>query len=250
MKSIVFFDLDDTLAVSKQPIEDVTAEALSQLLSVTKVGIATGGAIPQIKKQVIDRLPVNSKLENLYCFCQNAASCYSYKGDTLTQLYSFDLSEVEAVQITSALEKVIEETGVVKNEESYGPRIENRGAQVSFSALGQQAPPEKKKNWDPDQKKRLMLRELLAPKLLAFDIGIGGGTTLDITRKGINKTYAMKWTTENLNISISDMLYVGDALFPGGNDYVVVSTGIQTVQTSGPSETVAIIKTIITDYNQ
>ena len=82
------------------------------------------------------------------------------------------------------------------------------------------------------------------------DISIGGATTLDVTKKGINKTYAMKWIQENLNIAIDEMVYVGDALFPGGNDAVVIPTGIPTIQTSGPMETLSIIESIIQKHGE
>jgi hypothetical protein len=41
------------------------------------------------------------------------------------------------------------------------------------------------------------------------------------------------------------MLYIGDALFPGGNDEVVKETGIETRQTSGPEETARIIRELL-----
>lgn len=247
MTSIAFFDLDDTLAISKQPIQEAQARSLSDLLAVMKGAIVSGAKPEQMEKQVIERLPEGTNLDNLYCFTQSAAGCYKYEGGRMVEVYAFPLTEEEKGHIITSINKVLEDTQIVAHEMSYGERIEDRGAQVSFSALGQMAPPDVKKVWDPNQEKRKMLRNRLIPLIPGFDIGIGGGTTLDITRAGINKTYAMKWATEHLGIPIEDMVYVGDALFPGGNDNVVVSTGIKTIQTSGPEETSEIIQTIIND---
>jgi hypothetical protein len=40
---------------------------------------------------------------------------------------------------------------------------------------------------------------------------------------------------------------VGDALFRGGNDYIMRSTGIRCIFVSGPDETKTLIKRIIED---
>lgn len=250
MTKIALFDLDDTLSKSKQTVEKNMAEVFTQLLAVMPAGIVTGAKFEQIKKQFIDELPDSANLSNLYCFTQNAASCYAYSEGTFTPLYSFSFTEAESKTIIDALINVIDETQVVNNEPSYGERIENRGSQITFSALGQAAPGELKKVWDPNQSKRIMLRDKLLERIPNFDIGIGGGTSLDITKKGINKTYAMKWIVENLSITIPEMVYVGDALFPGGNDAVVIPTGIPTIQTSGPEETITIIQRIIDDSQE
>lgn len=245
MTKIALFDLDDTLSKSKQTVEKDMATIYTELLDVMPAGIVTGAKFEQIKKQFIDELPPTANLQNLYCFTQNAASCFAYNAGAFSPLYSFAFTDDEAKTIIDALNKVITETGIVDNEPSHGERIENRGSQITFSALGQAAPGDLKKVWDPDQAKRIMLRNKLLEIIPQFDIGIGGGTSLDITQKGINKTYAMKWITENLSIPVAEMVYVGDALFPGGNDAVVIPTGIPTIQTSGPTETLDIIRKII-----
>jgi HAD superfamily hydrolase (TIGR01484 family) len=245
MIKIALFDMDDTLSASKQPIEVDMGIQFAKLLSHMKAGVVTGAKFEQIEKQFIEKLPEDTNLDNLYCFTQNAASCYARINGAFTQIYSFMFSEEEAQKIIQALEHAVAVTHIVDNEPSFGPRIENRGSQITFSALGQSAPPELKKVFDRDQTKRTLVRNALVTALPNVDIGIGGGTSIDITKKGINKTYAVKWVTENLDIKIDEMVYVGDALFPGGNDAVVISTGISTIQTSGPTETISIIDRIL-----
>ncbi len=242
---IVLFDLDDTLSKSKEPATKEMGQIFAQLLSVTKAGIVSGARFEQIESQFIASLPEGANLDNLYCFSQNAASCYARKDGVFTQLYSFTFSDNEAADIMSEIEQVLNETHMLDNEPSFGPRIENRGSQITLSALGQQAPGDLKKLFDPQQEKRKILRNLLVTRLHNVDIGIGGGTSVDITKKGINKTYAVYWTKDNLNIPIENMAYIGDALFEGGNDAVVIQTGITTIATTGPDETITIIKKLL-----
>jgi HAD superfamily hydrolase (TIGR01484 family) len=128
---------------------------------------------------------------------------------------------------------------------TYGPVFENRGSQLTFSALGQKAPLRFKQKWDPNQQKRLRMRRLLRKQLPNFEISIGGTTSIDVTRKGVNKTLCVEKLRERLSAERKDMLFVGDALFKGGNDYIMKSTGIRCISVSGPKETKKLIRRII-----
>jgi hypothetical protein len=112
-----------------------------------------------------------------------------------------------------------------------------RGTQVTFSALGQMAPKELKKKWNPDYKKRLKIKKALENYIPEFQINIRGTTSIDITKKGIDKVYAINQIEKHLNILKEEMLFVGDAIFPGGNDYPVKQVGIDCIEVSGPDET-------------
>ncbi len=50
---------------------------------------------------------------------------------------------------------------------------------------------------------------------------------------------------EILSISIPEMLYIGDALFPGGNDAPARETGVICIQVRDPDETKRVIETAI-----
>lgn len=241
----VMFDLDDTLTESKQQVSEVMVPHFTKLLSVVPVAIVSGAKFEQQLHQFIEHLPKDAKFENLYSFPQNATKCLLFDGTSWVEQYSFSLSDDEATKIINALNKVLEETKIVEGEPSFGERIENRGAQVTFSALGQEAPIDLKRVWDKDGAKRKGLKVLLDELLPEFEIVIGGGTSIDITKKGLNKTYAVKWLSEKLSLPISEMVYVGDSLFPGGNDSVVIQTGVPVIPTKNPEETVEIIDSLI-----
>lgn len=244
-KAIVF-DLDQTLAESKQPLSPSMAEVLGQLLTHTNVAIASGGALPQFTSQVVEKLPADAHLEHLYLLPTSGAALFEFRHDTWEKVYEERLPEGEALRIEEVVRKVVEDTGVVDlSTPAHGERIEDRGSQVSFSALGQKAPIDEKKAWDPDKSKRQTLRDALQAALPEYSVAMGGSTTIDITQKHINKAFGVKQLAKHLGISIPDMLYVGDELEEGGNDAVVIPTGIPTRTVANPEETESWLRTLL-----
>ncbi|HEY4489379.1 MAG TPA: HAD-IIB family hydrolase [Candidatus Paceibacterota bacterium] len=240
--AVVIFDLDKTLAASKQPITPAMAEALTQLLTRTNVAIITGGKFEQLTGQAADLLPEDATRERLYLLPTSGAALYEYHEGTWQVLYEERLTEKEVQEIEAAMEEAIAETDVVDTSvPSYGPRIENRGTQVALSALGQQAPVGEKEAWDPERTKRLILRDAIAAHLPDYSVKTGGASTIDVTKKGVDKAFGVRKLAEHLSLPVSAMLYVGDALYPLGNDEVVIQTGIPTRQVSGPEETLEVI---------
>lgn len=119
--------------------------------------------------------------------------------------------------------------------------IEDRGAQLNFSALGQEAPIELKEKWDPDNKKRERMIAVLKRTLPDFSMHIGGTTSIEITRAGIDKAYGLKRLMGRTGISKGKILYVGDKLFKGGNDEPVLALGIACRAVKGPEETKSVM---------
>jgi hypothetical protein len=48
-----------------------------------------------------------------------------------------------------------------------------------------------------------------------------------------------------LHVSLKEMIYIGDAIFPGGTDYPAKEAGVDCIPVKGPEETKQVIKTII-----
>jgi len=152
----------------------------------------------------------------------------------------------ERARVMQALSEAMAETGFTEPpQQVWGERVEDRGAQITFSALGQHAPLEEKKGWDPTREKRRPLYDALVRRLPDFSVALNAHTSIDITKKGINKAYGIRKLIDMTNVSVSEMLYVGDALQEGGNDAVVVQTGIKTHPVFGPDETAELIKTLL-----
>lgn len=249
-KRIIIFDLDGTLTKSKSHIDHEMASLIRELLRVKYVAITSGGSFQQFSSQFISGLPKNANLRNLLLFPTSSSRGYYYdsKRRRFYQAYTNVLSIRDVKKILRSFAKVFQAIGYSQPARTYGPVFENRGSQVTFSALGQKAPLRLKRTWDPTQQKRQRIRRLLRIQLHNFEISIGGTTSIDVTRKGVNKTLCVEKLRERLGVKKEDMLYVGDALFRGGNDYIMRSTGIHCISVSGPKQTKQLIRRIIHDH--
>lgn len=243
MISLVAFDLDGTLAESKQPLKDSMGEALADLLTVAHVAVISGGDWPQFQKQVASRLPSRADLKKLWLMPTTGTKLYTYKTEWQA-VYAELFSEEEKKQILEAFDASLEATGFTP-EKTWGPRIEDRGSQITFSALGQQAPIAEKEHWDPDFAKRKVIQADLRKRLPELSINMGGATSIDITQKGVDKGYGLKRLRDASGIPLEQMMFIGDAIFPGGNDYPAKELGLETVRVKDPDGTLAAIAGIV-----
>lgn len=247
MKKLIFFDLDGTLTESKHSATHEMALYLAKLLKVAKVAIISGGALSQFMQQVVDRLPRDANLANLYLLPTSGAALYEFQNGEWKKIYEERISEKDAHIIDTAIREAAAETGTIHfSKPSYGERIEYRGSQVTLSALGQQAPLVLKKEWDPNHEKRHALQANIAARLPNFSVSYGGKTSIDITKKGVDKAYGIRKLCERIGIDESDALFIGDELNAGGNDEAVYKTSVPTCAVTDPAHTLRTIKTLLT----
>ena len=244
MKQLVAFDLDGTLAASKQPLEADMGEALADLLDVAQVSVISGGDWPQFDKQVASRLPARADLSKLWLMPTTGTKLFIHRDGAWQTVYADLFSDDEKHKILTAFDESLKATGFVP-EQTWGERIEDRGSQITFSALGQQAPIDAKEHWDPDFAKRKIIQADLRQRLPGLSINMGGATSIDITREGVDKGYALKRLRDESGIALEAMMFVGDAIFPGGNDYPAKEIGLDTVRVRDPKETLAVIATYV-----
>jgi hypothetical protein len=76
-------------------------------------------------------------------------------------------------------------------------------------------------------------------------VRLGGTTSVDVTKPGIDKAYGIGKLRDTLGISIQEMIFIGDALFPGGNDYPAKEAGVLCIKVRDPNESKRVIETII-----
>jgi HAD superfamily hydrolase (TIGR01484 family) len=243
MKKLIVFDLDGTLAESKAAIDAEMANLLTSLMGIVKVAIISGGNWPQFEKQVLAHLPHDESLVNLSLLPTCGTKFYQYSGDW-KNIYSEDFTGAEKEKIITSLQQSITAAGC-KVEKVWGEVIEDRGSQITFSALGQQAPLDEKKKWDPDFTKRKRMKAILDKLIPEFSVRLGGATSVDVTKPGIDKAYGIRKLRDILSIAIHDMIYVGDAVFPGGNDYPAKEAGAESIEVRDPDETKTVIEAII-----
>jgi hypothetical protein len=243
MKKLIVLDLDGTIAESKSSLDDEMSALLRDLLSIVKVSVISGGDWPQFEKQLLFNLSDGANLKNLSLLPTCGTKFYRYKLGW-EKLYSEDFTDREKEKVISSLQKAIRlsdfNVGMVSGE-----LIEDRGSQITFSALGQQAPLDEKKKWDPDFAKRRQMKALLDNLIPEFSVRLGGTTSIDVTRQGIDKGYGIGKLRDILGVAISEMIFVGDALFPGGNDYPAKQAGAVSIQVRDPNETKRVIEAIV-----
>jgi phosphomannomutase len=248
MKELIVFDLDGTLAESKSAIDAEMATLLGSLLGIVKVAVISGGAWRQFENQVLAQLSHDQRLNNLSLLPTCGTKFYQYDS-RWEQLYSEDFTEAEKTKIINSLKQTIASSDG-KVERHWGEVIEDRGSQITFSALGQQAPLEEKKKWDPDFTKRKKMKAVLDTLIPEFSVRLGGATSVDVTKHGIDKGYGIRKLRDVLHTAINAMIFVGDAVFPGGNDYPAKEAGALSIEVRDPHETKRVIEAIIACLEQ
>jgi len=243
MKKLVVFDLDGTLANSKSSIDVEMARLFDSLLAVVRTAVISGGAWPQFQKQLLAPLAPGGCMTNLSLLPTCGTQFYRYASDW-EQVYCEQFTPAESRKITASLAAARASVGF-EPERVWGEVIEDRGSQITFSALGQQAPLAEKKQWDPQFVRRKQLQAALIKLIPEFSVHIGGATSIDVTRAGIDKAYGIGKLRDLLHIAIDDMIFIGDALFPGGNDYPAKQAGVLSIQVRDPHETKRVIETLV-----
>lgn len=243
--ALVAFDLDDTLAPSKSPVPQPVLDQLVALLRQVPVCVISGGQYGQFKSQLIDRLPDDEErlLSRLHLMPTCGTQYYRYEDGEWRQIYAESLSPDQTARALAVVEEQAKLLGLWESE-TWGPILEDRGSQVTFSALGQSAPVEAKVAWDPTGEKKSQLRDAVAGLLPDLEVRSGGSTSVDITRFGIDKAYGMKRLAELTGIDLDDMLFIGDRLDPAGNDYPVKALGVSCHAVAGWEDTASYLDTL------
>lgn len=241
-KKIIIFDLDGTLTPVKCEMEHAMRGLFSRLLEEKSVAVMSGGSFEQFEKQFLQGFSLReNELRNLFLFPTNTTRFYRFDKNGWELVYAEELAHEEAEKIFDAFHRGFKDVGYAEPENPYGETIENRGSQVTLSALGQKAPRELKEAWDPDRAKRLAIAAAVKKYLPDHEVRVAGTTSIDVTRKGMDKAYGIAQIEKHLGFTKDEMLFVGDGLFPGGNDYPVLEAGVYSVAVSGPKETERLI---------
>jgi phosphomannomutase len=243
VKKLIVFDLDGTLAESKSPVDGEMSALLHDLFGIVNVAVISGGGWQQFETQLLSNLPHDDRLAKLSLLPTCGTQFFRYAG-TWTRIYSEDLTVSEKEKIVRSLEKALGQAGF-QERQVWGQVIEDRGSQITLSALGQQAPLEEKKKWDADYTKRKKIKAILDNLIPEFSIRMGGATSIDVTKPGIDKAYGVRKLRDVLGISLKEMIFIGDALFAGGNDYPAQQAGVVSIPVRGPKETKPVTEAII-----
>ncbi len=253
-KKLIVFDLDGTLAPTKSPMDNEMVGLMTELLQKKHVAVIGGGKRALFDLQLLNPMAKQKKLfKNLFLFPTTATTFLRYDRGW-KKVYAHQLTREQVTKINETFNRVFDEIGYSHPKKTYGTLIENRGTQVSFSIYGQdivkvlgkrgiKMKEEWKRKYTPVKMKIAKLVQKYLPDL---EVRAAGFTTIDVTKKGIDKAYGLKQIESHLKVKIKDMVFIGDAIFPGGNDYAVTKTPIDYIPVSGTEQTKAAIREILT----
>lgn len=248
LPAVVAFDLDDTLAPSKTRLPRPMAEVLVRLLERAQVCVISGGQFGQFRSQVVEALDEvgGARLDRLHLMPACGTQYYRFVDGRWTRVYLEALTDDQKSRAAAALESQARDLGLWE-EHTWGPVLEDRESQMTFSALGQQAPVDAKRAWDPDGTKKLALRERVAALLPDLEVRAGGSTSVDITRVGRDKSFGMTKLLEQTGVDKGDVLFYGDRLDEHGNDYPVKAMGVPCAAVTGWQDTLAQLEELLAD---
>lgn len=262
LKKLIAFDQDDTINITKLPMDREMAELFRQLLEKFQVCVISGSDWEVMKRndiEPLENLGVKVNFENYFILPTTGTQFWSFSGESKIELlegeikegrwrrkYAHFLTRNQIELIHAEMEAAVRTLGYwCENPE--GEIIENRGSQVTYSALGQWATPKDKHDWDEDMSKRKAIISRIKPRLssIGVQVNIGGATSIDVTLPGIDKSYGMTQLIKQNSIKKEEILFIGDKLQPGGNDYSVKEFGIDTIEVNNCKDTKWVIKGIL-----
>ncbi|MFA5997299.1 MAG: HAD-IIB family hydrolase [Candidatus Paceibacterota bacterium] len=228
MKKHFFFDMDGTLTRSRSEISDSMVACLLGLKENGGDVVVVSGAT---KDQIIKQIGEIAK--EVVIMAQNGNHAEAQSGEII---WRNELTEIQKNEIFRLVDKMIDHAGLeISNLKDL---VEDRKCQISYSLIGHNAPLEEKEKADQDRgiRKGLLCRfepEISQLKNLGVQARIGGTTCVDFTAR--NKGDNVKYFIDQMGWRSDECVYVGDALFEGGNDHSVVGV-IPTYSIDTPKE--------------
>lgn len=224
------FDMDGTLTPTKSVMTEEVAIFIRQLLASGKtVSVISGSRYSVVKDHFLNAMSITeAEAELVYLLPTSGAQMFVYKDGEWSCVHDKSFTKQEKQKIIKAFDILLEKYASIMPEVVYGERVEDRESQITMSALGNStdAPRDEKEAWDPDHVKRQILSAGLNELIPEFKIQIGGSTSLDVTKPGIDKEYGINELISFTQFDKTRTLFVGDAIFEGGTDYPATRTGV------------------------
>ena len=215
-KKVIIADVDDTICDSCQVISEEMAEQIARMIQ----GGYQFAFISGTKSQDLQNM-ISSRLKEKHHLLATTGTNYVIvEGDAVKVAYNYSFSPEEKREVIASLRKLVLQFNV-KSLTTEEDQLQDRDSQITLSAIGRNAPSDLKAAYDPDGAKRKgwikFLKEYLDEN--KYDIKIGGTTSIDVTRKGLDKEWGIKAFAQHHNISLDNILFFGDKLHPEGNDF-------------------------------
>ncbi len=142
------------------------------------------------------------------------------------ELWNIPLDNNHRLEILNHIKKI---SNLIEHDinQEWNP-IEDRGAQITFSPIGNTAPHEIKNTYDPDRRIRENLIKTIPFESDELIVKIGGSTSFDYIHKDRHKGTNVQKLIDLMKWDKNNCIYFGDGLYPGGNDEAVIGV-IETV---------------------
>jgi HAD superfamily hydrolase (TIGR01484 family) len=222
----LFFDMDQTIAPARQPILPEMYKLLSSL----------DHSLVIVSGQEVDKIGWQSNQLPTYTLGQIGNHATDVSDN---ELWNIELETFHKAEILSHIEQLTQQLDHDLNHD-WNP-IEDRGAQITFSPIGNTAPHELKQAYDPDAAKRKLLLENTPFDSEELVVKIGGSTSYDYIHKDRHKGTNVQKLIDLKGWNPDDCIYFGDGLYPGGNDEAVIGV-IETVLVEDHLDTYAKLK--------
>ena len=226
-KKVIIADVDDTICDSCQQISFEMADQIDLMISrgysfAFISGTKSVDLVKMISSRVKGEHHILGTTGTNYTFVKSLdlKDENNLSNDRNKEIYNYNFNTEEKIEIICALERLIKEYNI-ESLTTKEDQLQDRESQITLSAIGRNAPLELKASFDPDCNKRFEWMKFLKNFLSEdkYDIRAGGTTSLDVTRKGLDKEWGIRKFAENKDIKLNEVLFFGDKLHQGGNDY-------------------------------
>ncbi len=237
-KKVIIADVDGTICESCQQITEEMAQEINQLIKKGYTfAFISGTGLESLKRMVSSGVK-----EEHYLLATTGTNCTKVRKEEIETLYNHSLPKKDKDKIVAAFEKLVNCYNI-KSWTTKEDQIQDRDSQITLSAIGRHAPTEEKAKYDPDGKKRLEWVEFLRKELNEeeYEIKVAGTTSIDITLKGMDKEKGIRNIATHLGVPFSQILFFGDKIFPGGNDYPATKV-VDCISVEKPEDTLKKLK--------
>ena len=207
MKRIFMFDIDGTLTPPRLPMTEEMVEMFKGFCERNRVILVTGSDMSKIVEQVPKK--IRDLVEGIYTCSGNAYTV----GDEIVYENEFTPPE----ELIALLEDW-------KNYSHYpvktGRHLEHRDGMLNYSTVGRNCTQQQREDyecWDLENGERKILRERILHMFPSLDCAIGGQISIDIYPQGLDKSQS--YFRVKGNNPDHAIIFCGDRLMPGGNDY-------------------------------
>ncbi len=239
-KTVIIADVDDTICESCQQISPEMAEQISRMIQQGfEFAFISGTKSEDLQKMI------SSKVKERHHLLATTGTNYTIvDGDVVNIVYNNSFKQEEKEEIISALKELISYYQI-KSLTTEEDQLQDRESQITLSAIGRRAASELKAAYDPDGAKRKEWIGFLEQHLSKDEYGlkIGGTTSIDITRKGLDKEWGIKTFADYHKISLSSIVFFGDKIYPGGNDFPATKI-VDCVSVKSPEDTLKELRKI------